>query len=176
MYTKTLILWMYAAATAAGATRLLAADKYEQQGRALFFDCEFKRAGQAFEKASAAQPERADLYYWLGKTYERLADTSSLLTARKWARKAGHNLEDAVRLDPRNEEYVQELFNFYVDSPEWFGGGLKRAQALVENTSVPAISAARIAASREEHSGAPWWTRAAILRTGSVMGALLPAR
>ncbi len=176
VYTKTILLWMAAVAGVSAATPSQAAEQWARQGRALFLTCEFKRAGHAFESAAHEQPEQAAFYYWAGRSYARLADISGPLTAAKWARKAGENLERAVRLEPRNPEYFRELFDFYVDSPEWFGGGLKRALALVENENAPPFAADLIAASRAEHSGAGWWTRAVVLRTGSAAGVLEPAR
>ncbi len=50
-----------------------------------------------------------------------------MLCARRNARKARAHLETAVQLDPGNREFRNELFEFYVDSPEWFDGGLDRA-------------------------------------------------
>jgi hypothetical protein len=104
------------------------------------------------------QPNSAALYYWLGKSYVRRADVSSPLSAPKKARRARRNLEEAVKRDPR--EYLMELFDFYVESPEWFDGGLQRTAALLELFS-PADSGPEslhreIAYSRKEHSGPGW--------------------
>jgi hypothetical protein len=79
---------------AAGAA---AAAQSEQEGRSLFFACEFKQAARAFEKASAEQPDSARLHYWLGKSYARLAEVSSPLSAPKNARKARRNLDTSYR-------------------------------------------------------------------------------
>jgi len=148
--------------------------QWEQDGRSLFLACEFKQAARAFEKALAVQPDRAALHYWLGKSYARLADISSPLSAPKNARKARRSLERAVELDPQNYEYLRELFDFYVDSPEWFSGGLKRAAALLARIgpSEPGAESLvrQLAASRRDHIGAGWWMREAILWTGGAIG------
>ncbi len=171
---------MAAVTGAVAATPSRAAGSWEQQGRAFFLSCEFKQAGRAFEKALAEQPGRADLYYWLGRSYARQADVSGPMMAARWARKAGRNLEMAVRLEPANEAYFRELFEFYLDSPEWFGGGLRRAEALVEDPHIPASVSAtalqHIAAARDEYRGAGWLTHLAILRTSGAVGTLVPAR
>jgi tetratricopeptide (TPR) repeat protein len=154
------------------------AKRWEREGRSLFVACEFRKATRAFEKALAEQPDSAALHYWLGKSYARLAEVSNPLSAPKHARKAQRNLEQAIMIDPRNEEYLQELFEFYVDSPEWFRGGLQRATNLLERVSDTEtgdeLRMKEIANSREEHSGAGWWLRRAILRTSGAVGELVP--
>ena len=100
------------------------AAQWAEDGRFHFFACEYKQAAHAFEKSVAEQPEDPELRYWLGKSYARLAEVSGPLSASRSARKARRSLERAVQLEPRNEKYLLELFDFYVDSPEWFGGGL----------------------------------------------------
>jgi tetratricopeptide (TPR) repeat protein len=182
MRHRIAILWLSAVAgTAAwGVTPSEAADRWAAQGRTLYLACEFKQAAHAFERAVAEQPGRPALYYWLGKSYARLADIASPFTAPKYARRAGHNLEQAVRIDPRNQEYARELFEFYVDSPEWFEGGLSRARALLEEVNLPEADAEtvlkHISDSHAEHSGPSWRMRQAILRTSGVAGSLVPAR
>ncbi len=78
------------------------------------------------------EPGNARLHFWLGKSYARMAEVSSVLSARRNARKAQVYLETAVQLDPDNREFWNELFEFYVDSPEWFDGGLDGAMAMLE--------------------------------------------
>jgi tetratricopeptide (TPR) repeat protein len=163
---------------ASGATHADDAAQLERDGRSLFLTCEFKRATRAFEKALAEQPDSAGLHYWLGKSYARLAEVSSPLFAPKNARKARRSLELAVKIDPLNREYVRELFDFYVDSPEWFSGGLERAAALLERISPGEFDAElrlqQIVDSRKEHSGAGWWIRRAILRSSGAAGFVAP--
>jgi tetratricopeptide (TPR) repeat protein len=163
---------------AAGSVYAEGAARLESDGRARFVDCEFKKAAHDFENAVAQQPGRAVLYYWLGKSYARLAEISGPLCAPKSARKARRNLERAVELDPHNESYLRELFDFYVDSPEWFGGGLERARALLERIGPGEDGAeslvGELADSRKEHSGAGWWMRRAVLWTGFAVGGFVP--
>ncbi len=182
MRHRIVILWLSALTASAtwGVTPAEVADRWAEQGRALFLACEFKQAAHAFERAVAEQPERPALQYWLGRSYARQADVASPLTAPKYARKAGRSLELAVRMDPRNQEYARELFEFYVDSPEWFGGGLTRARALLEKTNLPEADSGallqHIVDAHAEHSGPSWRVRQAILRTSSLAGSVVPAR
>jgi len=168
------LLLLMSAATASAASGPIAeasaqSAQSEKDGRSFFLACEFKRAARAFEKAVVQEPERAVLHYWLGKSYARMAEVSSPLTAPKNARKARRSLERAVQIDPKNEEYRRELIDFYLNSPEWFGGGLQRAAALVKESEV---QESQLADSREDHSGASWWIEWAVLRTSGAIGHL----
>lgn len=164
---------------ASGAPSVENAAQWDRGGRSLFFACEFKQAARAFQKALAGQPDSAALHYWLGKSYARLAEVSGPLSASKSARKARLNLEQAVSIDPRNSEYLLELFDFYVESPEWFGGGLERAAALLERIgsgeSTVESRLRQLAASRKEHGSAEWQFRRAVLRTSGFIGHVVPS-
>ena len=108
----------------------------------------------------------------------RLADVSSPLSAPKNARRARHNLEEAVKRDPQNHEYLLELFDFCLDSPEWFHGGLQQAATLLElirsAESDPEPWLKEIADSRREHSGPGWCMRRAVLWTSGAIGHIIP--
>jgi tetratricopeptide (TPR) repeat protein len=147
-------------------------------GEALFRECEFKAAAHAFERALSAEPSSARLHFWLGKSYARLSEISSLLSARRNARKAQGHLETAARLDPGNREFLRELFEFYVDSPEYFEGGLRRAEAVAERLGPddggPGSPSRILADARKEYSGAGWFLRRSVLRPAGLAGHLAP--
>ncbi len=178
-YARVILLMSAAtASTAAAPPAVEAAAQRETDGRSLFLACEFKQAARAFEKAVAEQSDRAVLHYWLGKSYARLAEVSSPLSASKNARKARRSLERAVQIDPQNDEYLRELIDFYLNSPEWFSGGLERAGALLAQSNTQESGAEQrlqqLAYSRKEHSGAGWWIERAILRTSGAIGYFVP--
>jgi cytochrome c-type biogenesis protein CcmH/NrfG len=137
-------------------------------GRARFADCEFKQAAKAFEQALRWQPDDAGIHNRLGKSYARLAEISSLLSAPGHARKARRNLERAVALEPANQEFLRDLFEFYLDSPQWFGGGIDQAATLLERLSAddPAgrsLFETRLKEARQDSSGASWCLRLGVL-------------
>jgi tetratricopeptide (TPR) repeat protein len=166
------------ASAAAGPPVAEAAAQRETNGRSLYLACEFKQAARAFERAVAEQPDRAVLHYSLGKSYARLAEVSSPFSASKNARKARRSLERAVEIDPQNDEYLRELIDFYLNSPEWFSGGLERAAALLARSNTQEYGAEprlqQLAYSRKEHRGAGWWIERAILRTSGAIGYFVP--
>jgi tetratricopeptide (TPR) repeat protein len=176
----SLILLMSAATCPAASvpTKHEGGAQWETEGKSLFMATEFKRATRVFEKALADQPNSAAAHYWLGRSYAHWAEMSGPLSAPKNARKARLNLEQAVKLEPQNHQYVRELFDFYVDSPEWFSGGLERATELLERISPEESTAEsrlkQLADSRKDHSGVEWWMRWAVLRTSGTVGSLVP--
>ena len=99
-------------------------------GRNYFMLGEYKKAGDAFERAIAASPNKSEYYHWLGKAFGRRAETSNPLSAPVYASKARQHFERAVALDSRNIEAINDLFSYYVEAPGFLGGGLDKAAAL----------------------------------------------
>jgi hypothetical protein len=85
-----------------------------------------------------------------------------------------------VQLDPENREYLHEQFEFYLESPGWFRGGLNRAAALQERVcqqqSANEHGKEKLAAARHEYSGSAWWETKAILFTYGAVGSVIPSR
>jgi tetratricopeptide (TPR) repeat protein len=144
------------------------------EGESQFEACEFKAAAHIFERALAGSPRDAGLHFWAGRSYARMAEVASLLSASKDARKAQIHLEAAVNLEPANRRYLEELFNFYIDSPQWFDGGLSRAAVLLEllgpDDGGPGTPSKRLADARKELKRAAWHVEQGILRLGAVIG------
>jgi tetratricopeptide (TPR) repeat protein len=137
-------------------------------GHSRYEHCEFKGAAGAFRRALEYQPKDADLHHWLGKSYAKMAELAGPIHASRDARKARASLEQAVELAPANHEYLRELFDFYLDSPEWMGGGIARAELLIErmepgNPPGQAFLRALVEGSRQEHEGVYWRLRQATL-------------
>lgn len=105
-------------------------DVIELTGQNWFMLGEYKKAGDAFEKAVHMEPSNSELNHWLGRTYGRRAETGSMLTAPGNASKARQYFEKAVELDPRNQEAVNDLFDYYLEAPGFLGGGLNKAESM----------------------------------------------
>lgn len=132
----------------------------------------------SFEHALAKEPGNARLHFWLGKSYARMAEVSSPFSAGRNARKAQAHLETAVRLDPRNREFLMELFELFVDSPQYFEGGLSRAAAMLERLGPddggPATPSRMVADARRQYRGPAWALEKSVLRVSSTAGYLVP--
>jgi len=106
-------------------------DTLELVGLCYFMQGDYKRAGDAFEKALALAPKNSELHRLMGNVYGRRAETGSVFTAPGNARKAHQYFEQAVELDPNNREAVANLFEYYLEAPGVMGGGLDKAESLV---------------------------------------------
>ena len=103
------ILLVIFAAHAAGQQSELAA------GRASYQSGEFKQAVAHFQLALHADPRNAESNYWLGRSYETLADIATPF-GRKYRFLARTHLTRAAELAPGRSEYRSELFEFLLDS------------------------------------------------------------
>jgi len=112
-------------------------------GQNYFMLGDHQKAIEAFDQALAAVPNRtasnqasratrSQLYHWLGRTLGRRAETGSVFTAPGNASKARASFEEAVRLDPANQEAVNDLFDFYLQAPGFLGGSVEKAEALAQ--------------------------------------------
>jgi Flp pilus assembly protein TadD len=101
-------------------------------GRSYFMLGDFKKAADAFERATGLNPKSSVYFHWLGKAQGRRAETSSPLTAPVYASKARQAFETAVELDGRNIEAINDLFSYYLEAPGFLGGGLNKAAELAK--------------------------------------------
>ena len=88
---------------------------------------EYKKATEALEKALAADPSSSEIALWTGRAYGRRAETSSVLTAPRYASKARQLFEKSAQLNPRNLEALTDLFEYYLEAPSFLGGGVEKA-------------------------------------------------
>jgi len=147
-------------------------------GRNYYMLGDYKRAGEALERAVAADPSASEYALWLGRAYGRRAETSSLFTAPGQASKAREYFEKAVQLDPRNLEALGDLFEYYLEAPGFLGGGMEKARALVPrmtgvNPAEGYWAEARIAEKRKEYGDAEAQLRRAIDAAPQQVGKLI---
>lgn len=105
---------------------------FNLMGRDYFMLGDYKRATEAFQKALAIDPSSSDNAHWLGKAYGRRAETSSPFLAPMNASKARQYFEEAVRLDPADEEALNDLFDYYLQAPGFLGGGFDKAEQVAK--------------------------------------------
>ena len=101
-------------------------------GRDRFMMGDYKKATELFEKAVQLEPRVSAHWHWLGRAFGRRAELSTFITAPGYASKARQNLERAVQTDPKNIEALNDLFEYYLQAPGFLGGGLDKAQALID--------------------------------------------
>ncbi len=101
-------------------------------GKAHYMSADYKKSTEAFEKATAAEPNNGEYVHWLGRSYGRQAETANPLMAPGRAAKARTQFERAVVLDSKNKEALNDLFDYYLNAPGFLGGGLDKAEQMVQ--------------------------------------------
>lgn len=136
-------------------------------GRAWYQLGDFKKAVEALEKVVEARPGDANAWLWLGRAWGRRAETSNMLVAPSYASKSRQCFEKAVQLDPDHGEALNDLFSYYLEAPGFLGGGMEKAQALVEkirnvDPAEAEYALAQIAEKRKQYATAEAHLRRAI--------------
>jgi tetratricopeptide (TPR) repeat protein len=129
MKTKLLILMALGAVAGQGAD-------YGSEfaaGRAYYARAEFKKAVVHFEQALHNDPSDAASNYWIGMSYQALADIA-IPFGGKYRSKARAHLTKAAELAPDRPEYRRELFDLLTDSVSSSRSGVRQARDILKTT------------------------------------------
>jgi tetratricopeptide (TPR) repeat protein len=99
-------------------------------GRAYYTEGEFKKAVAHFRLALKVNPNDPESNYWMGMSYQVLADISFPF-AGKYTSKACVYLTRATELAPGRLDYRRELFEFLLDSAGSSRAALRQAEDLL---------------------------------------------
>jgi Flp pilus assembly protein TadD len=154
------------------------AKAYLLAGKNHFMLGEYKKAGEAFERALALEPANGECALWLGRSYGRRAETASPFTAPKYAGKARGYFEKAVALEPHNPDALSDLFDYYLEAPGFMGGGYDKAARVAKELAAadPAqgdAAEAKLAERRKEFDTAEEQLRRAVQEGPRQVGRLL---
>jgi len=94
---------------------------------------EFEKAASHFRRALNVEPKDADCYFWLGKSYEMIADIRGPLLGLRASVKARLYLAKALQLAPDNKDYRHELFQLLIVS-DHSPGALRQAENIIQMT------------------------------------------
>lgn len=147
-------------------------------GRNYFMLGDYKKATDAFQKAVDLEPNSSEYNHWLGRTYGRRAETASPLLAPANASKARQYFERAVELDPRNEEALNDLFDYYLQAPGILGGGYDKAAEVAKriakiNPAEYHFAEAQLAEKRKQFDAAEQQLRHALALAPRQVGRVL---
>lgn len=125
-------------------------------GRNYLMMGEFKKSTEFLLKATEAEPKNSEYMDWLGRAYGKRAETSNPLFAPGLASKARQAFERSVDLDPKNQDALGDLFDYYLEAPGFLGGGMDKALGVAGKTGTidPAegyFEKAKVAQKRKEY-------------------------
>lgn len=128
-------------------------------GQCYYMLGDFGKATDALEHAAAAAPKNSMIQTWLGRAWGMRAESAFPLAAIGQAGKTRDAFERALKLDPKNQEALGDLFDFYMDAPGMVGGGLHKAEGLLPHYAQfdPLgfhIASARLAEKKQQYSAA----------------------
>jgi len=83
------------------------------------------------QQAVGLDGENSRYHLWLARALGEKASRASFLTAYALAKRVRAELEEAVRLDPRDADALFDLGEFYRQAPGIVGGGIDKAQGVV---------------------------------------------
>lgn len=146
------------------------AEAYNLRCRVYYEEQLWDQAIADCEASVRLNPGDSNYHLWLGRAYGQKAGTVSLMQGYKLARKVAAEFAEAVQLDPRNGAALSDLGEFDVSAPAVAGGGLKRAQAVVQTLQQVDPAAAlelqgRIAEDGKDYAAAEADFRGAIARS-----------
>ena len=99
-------------------------------GRACYTAGAFKDAVAHFQLALKVNPNDAESYHWMGKSYQVLADIASPFNG-KYNSKARVHLTRAMELAPSRSDYRRALFDFLLDSAGSSPAALRQAAGML---------------------------------------------
>ena len=113
-----------------------------------------------------------------GRAYGKRAETSNVLAAPGYASKARQAFEKSVALDPKNNDALSDLFDYYLEAPGFLGGGYDKAVAVANQLAVidPSeayFARAKLAQKKNEYQSAEAHMRQAIAVAPHEVGHLI---
>jgi len=113
---------------------------YYWLGRCAFELRDSDQSVNSAERAVELDPEVAEYHHFLAQACGHKAEHSNWFTGLSLARKTGHELLEAVQIDPNNVRFERDLIAFYVRAPGIAGGGDDKAEAQIEKlTSIDPV-------------------------------------
>jgi tetratricopeptide (TPR) repeat protein len=104
-------------------------------GRACYTEGEFKKAVSHFQLAVNVNPNDAQSYYWMGMSYQVLADIAFPFSG-KYNSKARASLTKATELAPDRSDYRKELFDFLLGPAGSSRASRRQAASILQSVSL----------------------------------------
>jgi tetratricopeptide (TPR) repeat protein len=110
-------------------------------------EADSKAAAAFIDKATDADPHRADLFILRASTYATRVNEVGMLRKLGVAKQIRESFEQALALDPESVPAIMGLYEFYRQAPAIAGGGKDKAATMLEKLATvrPALAQLRLA-------------------------------
>ncbi len=115
--------------------------EHYRAGRAAMVVNDADAAAAAFERAIAAEPNRAEYHLWMARAVGTQAINAGTIRQAFLAKRAKNEFEKTVQLDPANVGGREGMMQFYVFAPAMFGGSMAKARG--EADAIAAVNPMR---------------------------------
>ena len=102
----------------------------ETEGIALYESEQYEEAISVLKQVLTNEPNNAAIHHVLAKSYGRRAEQINWFSAISYASKTREHLEIAVKIEPENVQYLDDMRDFYAKAPQVLGGDPKKAKAI----------------------------------------------
>lgn len=99
-------------------------------GRIMFEKQDLPASSEYFEEAIEANGKVANYHYWLGAAYGVEAQRSNIVKQGWMASKIKDAFERCVALDPKHQDALDGLMQFYLQAPSFMGGDPAKAMEM----------------------------------------------
>lgn len=101
-------------------------------GKATLQQERFEEAIPYFERLTAAYPDNADYWMWLGRAAGLSASRASVFRAKRFVNRLKDAFGKALEIDPQHGPTHVALVQFYAEAPFIVGGSMRKARAHAE--------------------------------------------
>ena len=117
------------------------AEAYNLKCRVEYSIEHWNQAAEDCEQAVKLDGQNSEHHLWLARALGAKASRASFLSAFKLAKRVCAEMQEAVRLNPRSNDALSDLGEFYYTAPPVVGGGIDKAEGVA--TQLDKIDAGR---------------------------------
>lgn len=119
---------------------VLAADPTNEEalfytGKAILQQERFEEALPYFERLTAAHPDNADYWMWLGRAAGLSASEASVFRAKRFVNVMKDAFDRALSIDPGHGPTLIALVQFYAEAPFIVGGSMRKSRRHAERAA-----------------------------------------
>ena len=101
-----------------------------ETGKSMYEAGDYDQVIALLKDAIADAPDNAEYHHLIAKSYGHAALKVNWFKAMDYAKKTRDHLQTAVKLDPNNVAYLDDLMDYYREAPAFLGGDKRKADEI----------------------------------------------